>query len=82
MLFRSIRGKVTNIPEFLFGDVVKISSTSGEEIMDSTETFRGPFSAVEIRDHYRIVMTPSGIPIWHFVSLVELLSVTLDVING
>ena len=71
-----------NVPEFLSGDVVKIAAGSGEEIVDSTEIFRGPSPKVEIRDHFRIVMTPCGVPIWHFASLIELLSVTLDVING
>ena len=77
-----IQGKGLNVPEFLFGDVVKIATESGEDVVDSTEIHRGPSPMVEIHDHYRIVMTPCGAPIWQFASLTELLSVTLDVING
>ena len=81
-ILNHIQGKGLNIPEFLFGNVVKITTTSGEEVVDSTDMFRGPSPMVEIRDHHRIVMTPCGVPIWQFASLTELLSVTLDVING
>ena len=81
-ILNHIQGKGLNIPEFLFGNVVKITTTSGEEVVDSTDMFRGPSPMVEIRDHYRIVMTPCGVPIWQFASLTELLSAMIDVING
>lgn len=73
---------IANIPEFLFGDIVKTTDLSGNKVNDSTEYFRGPSSTAEIRDHYRIVMTPYGEPIWQFTCLTELISATLDVIES
>lgn len=73
---------IANIPEFLFGAIVKKTDQSGNEVDDSTEYFRGRPAVAEIRDHYRIVMTPYGEPLWKFTCLTELISATLDVVES
>lgn len=81
-MLKFLKSKVANIPEILFGEIMSTVDKDGNVVNDSTENFRGPSAEIEIRDHYRIVMTPYGEPLQNFSSLTELISASLDVIEG
>lgn len=68
---------------FIAHEVVKVTDReNGSEVEDNTNIFRKSSMDAGIREHHRIVMQPYGQPFKAFSSLTELLSATLNILDG